>query len=81
LVAKPEDPEDDVAWLEVSPDDLDAMLLKASGGSGGPTEGKSGGEEDASLAEDGEHPLRDLAKKVEAFVGGQGDMEGARFAE
>jgi hypothetical protein len=25
--------------------------------------------------------LQDLAKKVEAFVGGTGDMSGARFAE
>lgn len=56
------------------------MLLKASGGA----EQSSSLPEDANTAEpgdDADHPLKELAKKVEAFVGGQGDLQGARFAE
>lgn len=50
--------------------------------SGGPP---SGGQQDTDgeVAEGDERgqALSDLAKKVESFVGGKGDMEGARFAE
>ena len=82
LAAKPSDPEDSDSWLEVSPDDLDAMLLRASGGKQHQAEDadEARKQEDNSDAQ-ADHPLKELAKKVEAFVGGQGDLEGARFAE
>lgn len=71
--------EDSDKWLEVSPEEVDAMLAARSGGpsasaqGGGDPEGKAGDERGEALSE--------LAKKVEDFVGGQGDIDGARFAE
>jgi len=73
-------PEDDDSWLEVSPDELDGMMQRATGRS---TEGKETkvGSKKAELGEEHGKALGDLAKKVEAFVGGEGDLEGARFEE
>ena len=81
-----EDPDD---WLNVDADDFDAMLEKAAGGAH-----KGKGKEKATtmdvddtetdedrLAKAQAEKLRDLAKKVEEFVEGEGDVEGARFAE
>lgn len=67
--------EDSDSWLEVSPEELDEMLKRSSGRSEGiPVEKQEIGPEEGQA-------LGDLAKKVEAFVGGEGDMEGARFDE
>jgi hypothetical protein len=73
-------PEDDESWLEVSPDELDGMLQRASGKPAQNADAKSEGKK-VELGEEHGKALGDLAKKVEAFVGGQGDLEGARFAE
>ncbi|ORY34285.1 SGT1 protein-domain-containing protein [Naematelia encephala] len=66
--------EDSESWLEVSPDELDSMMMRASG---------QAGPSSTQVEEKGERgpELSDLAKKVEEFVGGQGDLEGARFAD
>lgn len=75
LAAGPNAPEDSDEWLEVDPDELDAMLLRSAGGrqatAGGPMQ----------MTEEHGKALQDLAAKVQDFVGGEGDMEGARFAE
>lgn len=64
--------EDSDKWLEVDPDELDAMMKRASGG------GVTGNVE---LGEEHGQALKNLAGQLEAFVGGQGDLDGARFAE
>lgn len=66
------DKEDDDAWLEVDPHELDALMAKAAGGSSS---------NQAKVGEDDGRALADLASKMEAFVGGEGDLGGARFAE
>lgn len=73
-------PEDNDSWLEVSPDELDGMMMRASGRNLAPT-GDSTLKEPAEPGEEHGQALQDLAKKVEQFVGGQGDVEGARFEE
>lgn len=75
LRAAAEDDEDDDKWLEVSPDELDGMLQKVSG------RAESTTDQAPRVAEEDGKALGDLAKKVEDFVGGQGDIEGARFVE
>lgn len=76
--------EDSEAWLEVSPDELDGMMMRASGQdkASGKQKAKEGEKEDRAEPT-GEHgrALQDLAKKVQTFVGGEGDLQGARFAE
>ena len=72
----PDAPEDSESWLEVDPQELDAMLAKTSGR---PAQRDPDGDLEVD-GEDGE-ALQDLARKVEDFVGGQGDLQGARFLE
>ena len=72
--------EDSDSWLEVSPDELDGMLLRASG-KGQNEEAAEGETAKMDLGAEHGQALQDLAKKVEQFVGGQGDIEGAKFAE
>ena len=67
--------EDSDSWLEVSPDELDGMMMRASGRETGDTARK------VELGEEHGQALQDLAKKVEQFVGGEGDIQGARFEE
>lgn len=76
MQASTDAPEDSDSWLEVSPDELDGMMQRASGQTGG-----AASAEKVQLANEDGQALGDLAKKVEEFVGGQGDMEGARFIE
>ena len=79
-----EDPDD---WLNVDASGFDEMLEKTMGGSKG--KGKATDTKDVDVPEDDEdriakaqaERLRDLAKKVEQFVEGEGDLDGARFAE
>ncbi|WVQ93806.1 hypothetical protein IAU59_000884 [Kwoniella sp. CBS 9459] len=79
LSASPDDPEDSDKWLEVSPDELDDMLMSSMGRA---NKAQGDGKEalDGLDNEDGK-ALQDLAEKVQEFVGGQGDMTGARFAD
>ncbi|KIR43811.1 hypothetical protein I307_00147 [Cryptococcus deuterogattii 99/473] len=76
-------PEDNDDWLQISPDELDSMMLHASGQakrSNKQDEGQ-GKKEDVELTEEDGKALGDLAKKVQEFVGGQGDLQGARFVD
>ncbi|WVW81965.1 hypothetical protein I302_103968 [Kwoniella bestiolae CBS 10118] len=70
--------EDSESWLEVSPDELDGMMMRASGRSAVPGEREG---EKAELGDEHGQALQDLAKKVGEFVGGQGDLTGARFED
>lgn len=79
LTAPSDYSEDDDKWLEVSPEEVDAMLAARSGGSTSAAQMSTEGE--AAEGDERGQALSDLAKKVEDFVGGKGDMEGARFAE
>ncbi|WWC85946.1 uncharacterized protein L201_000816 [Kwoniella dendrophila CBS 6074] len=79
LTVDPAYPEDSESWLEVSPDELDGMMMRASGRSGPSV--IPGENEKAELSEEHGQALQDLAKKVESFVGGQGDLTGARFED
>ncbi|KAI9066682.1 SGT1-domain-containing protein [Trametes sanguinea] len=79
-----EDPDD---WLNVDAADFDAMLEKTMDADKGKQ--KASDDMDVDAAEDPDERvakaqaarLKDLAKKVEEFVEGEGDLEGARFAD
>ena len=73
-----DDKEDTDKWLEISPEELDEMLARSAAPARGGDDQSMGTE--GMDTEDGK-ALGDLAKKVEEFVGGQGDMQGARFVE
>ena len=55
------------------------MLAARSGGVAAASE--AGGAAAPDQGDERGQALSDLAKKVEDFVGGKGDMDGARFAE
>lgn len=55
------------------------MLSARSGGSS--TSAPRGADGGAATGDERGEALSELAKKVEDFVGGQGDIDGARFAE
>jgi hypothetical protein len=79
LEAGPSYKEDDDSWLEVSPDDVDALLAERSGR---PSLRSDGAQvEEVGEGDERGQALSDLAKKVESFVGGKGDVDGATFAE
>ncbi|KAI0662562.1 SGT1-domain-containing protein [Cubamyces menziesii] len=81
--------EDSDDWLNVDAADFDAMLEKSVGdkkGKGKATDAMDvdhaeGEDEDERVAKAQAARLKDLAKKVEEFVEGEGDIEGARFAD
>ncbi|EJF66458.1 hypothetical protein DICSQDRAFT_176292 [Dichomitus squalens LYAD-421 SS1] len=86
LPQQEEDPDD---WLNVDAADFDAMLEKTMRGDKGEGKERASNAMDIDRQEDEEDRianmqatrLRDLAQKVENFVEGQGDVEGARFAD
>lgn len=66
----------------MDPDELDGMMQRISGqGAKAPQVTDSGSAPQVELGEEHGQALQDLAKKVKEFVGGQGDVEGATFAE
>ncbi|KAI0374444.1 SGT1-domain-containing protein [Pilatotrama ljubarskyi] len=85
--ALPSEDEDLDDWLNVDAADFDAMLEKTVGLGKG--KGKAGDAMDVDASEDEDERiakaqaarLKDLAKQVEDFVEGEGDVEGARFAD
>lgn len=66
--------------MEVSPDELDGMMMRASGQAQGQQKGNDSSSQ-LDIGDEHGKALGDLAKKVEEFVGGQGDLQGARFEE
>lgn len=89
----PQQNEDSNDWLNVDAADFDAMLEKNFGAkpnidsteSPDAMDVDSGEKEKESpedrMAKQQAQRLKDLAQKVEKFVEGEGDIEGARFAE
>ena len=78
--------EDSDEWLNVDATDFDAMLEKTLHGKRGSSKDRAtdamavDGDEDRVAKLQAER-LRDMAHKVEDFLEGEGDVEGARFAE
>ncbi|KAJ9119510.1 hypothetical protein QFC22_003218 [Naganishia vaughanmartiniae] len=78
--------EDSESWLEISPDELDGLLSRSGQAEAKPPasadrdtgKGEVGKDDDADAQA---KTLSDLAKKVGAFVEGQGDLDGARFED
>ncbi|EIW64525.1 SGT1-domain-containing protein [Trametes versicolor FP-101664 SS1] len=85
----PSGEEDSDDWLNVDAADFDAMLEKTAGSSRDKGKGRASDRMDVDAPEDEEERiakaqaarLKDLAKQVEDFVEGEGDLEGARFAD
>ncbi|KAH9853055.1 SGT1 protein-domain-containing protein [Lenzites betulinus] len=81
--------EDSDDWLNVDAADFDAMLEKTAGADKGKGKSKAADamdvdptkDEDERVAKAQAARLKDLAKQVEDFVEGDGDLEGARFAD
>ncbi|KAI0651586.1 SGT1-domain-containing protein [Trametes meyenii] len=81
--------EDSDDWLNVDITDFDAMLEKSIGGDKGKGKQKASDAMDVDELEDAEERiakaqaarLKTLAKQVEDFVEGEGDIGGARFAD
>jgi hypothetical protein len=72
--------EDDDSWLNVDPEQLD-QLLGSSVDAMDVDERDLGLSDDDKMAQDQASKLHNLAQKVESFVEGEGDIEGARFEE
>lgn len=78
--------EDSDVWMSIDAQNFDEVLERAmrAGSSTVQTHATEtdaeGGEED-KVAKEQTDKLRDLAAKVEHFVEGNGDVEGARFEE
>jgi len=79
--------EGDESWLTIDAQDLDTRLEKALGqvnkesrGDAMDVDSPEIPEEDR-MANEQASRLKDLASKVEKFVEGEGDIEGARFEE
>lgn len=81
--------EDSEDWLNVNAQDFDDMLEKTRGKSKSKVHseamdvdnGNAKETEEDRLATEQAIRLQDLAQKVESFVDGEGDMEGAKFDE
>jgi hypothetical protein len=73
-------PEDSDDWLNVNADDFDALLNNKMQTRPNEQPEKADSEE-AEITNEQATRLKKLAQKVEAFVEGEGDIEGARFDE
>ena len=84
-----QDVEDADDWLTVSAEDFDSVLQEKMRLNAVPNTGHGMDIDHSPRSEDGEDDLskaqvtklRDLAHKVDAFVSGKGDVEGAMFEE
>lgn len=74
-------PEDSDEWLNVDNSSFDAMLTQSVTNGEPDVNIDSNGQEGNRLAQQESERLHDLASKVEQFVQGQGDLEGARFED
>ncbi|KAI6153350.1 SGT1 protein-domain-containing protein [Pisolithus tinctorius] len=75
-------PEDSDEWMNVDASSLDAMLTQSvNDGEPDIVDIGSDGQENSRSIQEQSGRLRDLASKVEQFVEGEGDLEGARFED
>jgi hypothetical protein len=77
--------EDSDDWLNIDARDFDEMLENTIGSSGKRKASINttdlGDQNEDKVAKHQATRLQDLADKVKSFVGGEGDIEGARFTE
>jgi hypothetical protein len=88
LIPSTLDEEDSDDWLNIDAQNFDDMLQKTMGTSRNivqdtmdvdkPEDGET---EEDRIAKEQASRLQDLAQKVEDFVEGEGDVEGAKFEE
>ena len=84
ISTRDEDPDD---WLDIDSADFDTMLENTLGSKSQSTETRMDVDTDENtdqeerIAEQQTAKLQEMAKKVEEFVEGKGDLEGARFKE
>jgi hypothetical protein len=84
-----QDVEDDDDWLTVSAENFDSVLQEKMRLNDAPSTSREMDVDHSPAPENGEDgitraqvaKLRDLASKVDAFVAGEGDVEGAMFEE
>ena len=84
-----QDVEDDDNWLTVNAEDFDSALQEKMRLNDAPSTSREMDVDHSPDPENGEDgmtkaqvaKLRDLANKVDAFVTGEGDVEGAMFEE
>lgn len=88
LITSTEDEEDTDDWLNVDVQYFDDILEKTMGASRNKVQSamdvdqpKDARTEEDSIANEQASRLKDFAAKVENFVEGQGDIEGAKFEE
>ncbi|KAI6133287.1 SGT1 protein-domain-containing protein [Pisolithus croceorrhizus] len=75
-------PEDSDEWMNVDNSSFDAMLIPSVNNDEPDVMNIDSNEEEGNrLAQKESERLHDLASKVEQFVQGQGDLEGARFED
>lgn len=78
--------EDLDSWLDIDAADFDAMLEDSFGKNSRPSENdmdvdSNGAGQEERVTEQQTAKLQEMAKKVEEFVEGKGDVEGAMFEE
>ena len=69
------------SWLDIDADNFDTMLQNMASGQPNRVDAMETDQIEEQLAQDQASKLKSLAKKVEEFVEGEGDLEGARFEE
>ncbi|CAE6418354.1 unnamed protein product [Rhizoctonia solani] len=70
--------EDSTEWLQIDESTFDGMLKQKFNGK---NTGGQGADDEDQYAQDQATKLQELAKRVEGFVEGEGDLEGARFED
>jgi len=75
----PEEEPDD--WLDIDAENFDTMLQNMVPGQSDGIGVMDVDQKEEQLAQDQASKLKSLAQKVEEFVEGEGDLEGARFEE
>ena len=69
------------SWLDVDAENFDGMLQNMTAKRPNGTEAMNVDQKEEQLAQDQASKLKSLAQKIEEFVEGDGDLEGARFDE
>ena len=68
-------------WLDVDAENFDGMLQNMVSGQSDGISAMDVDQKEEQLAQDQASKLKSLAQKVEEFVEGEGDLEGALFEE
>jgi hypothetical protein len=71
--------EESDSWLDIDAEDLDSVLQGMTPRQSNGSDAMDVDRKEEQLAQDQASKLKSLAQKVEEFVGGEGDLEGARF--